>query len=93
MNSVRRPKLRVVPDNPAHYGVELVFENQPKTLSPQQAADLIGLKRMTIYDMHYRPHKYGVTHGTFMKVGKNVRVITEKLKEWLISQQGEKHEF
>lgn len=68
--------------------VEQLFENQPKLISPQTAADLLGFKRGTIYDMYYRPFKYDIRDPgqLFIKTGRPLKVVTDRLKDWLISR-------
>lgn len=69
-------------------GIQMLFENQPDHISPQEAAALIGFKRMTIYDMHARPHKYKIKRDQlFFKAGTKLRVFTKGLKGWLISRE------
>lgn len=69
-----------------------IFENQPKTISPEKAAELIGVKRSTIYDMHHRPWNYDIKspEALFFKNGRLLRIVTDKLEEWLISRSGGK---
>jgi predicted DNA-binding transcriptional regulator AlpA len=67
-------------------GLESIFENQPKILSPEQAALLIGSTRSTIYDMNYRPRKYGAPKEMFIKNGRRLLVRTDIFKQWFIER-------
>jgi hypothetical protein len=73
--------------------LDLVFENQPKLLSTDQAAVLVSLSRDTFYDMNYRPAKYGVPLGMFVKNGRKLLVVTDKLRDWFISRTEVNHEL
>lgn len=70
--------------------IKSIFENQPKTLSPERAAELIGYARATVYDMHLRPWNYKIKapNEMFFKNGRKLRVVTDKLEKWLISRGG-----
>lgn len=70
--------------------IKSIFENQPKTLNPEKAAELIGFERSTIYDMHARPWNYDIKSPDelFFKNGRLLRVVTDKLEKWLISRGG-----
>lgn len=69
---------------------DTLFENQPKLLSSDGAALLISCSRDTIYDMNYRPAKYGIPDGMFLKNGRKLLVRTDRLKNWFISRNGGK---
>jgi hypothetical protein len=63
-----------------------LFENQPKVLSPDMVAALIGIKRETVYDWNYRPEKYNIPAGMLIKFGKKLLVRTDFLETWFISR-------
>lgn len=63
-----------------------IFENQPKFLSTDSAAELVGSSRATVYDWKYRPEKYGIPKGMFITFGRKVLIRTDKFKEWFISR-------
>lgn len=62
------------------------FDSLNRILTPDQAASVIASTRSTIYDMHYRPSKYNVPEGMFLKNGRKLLVRTDKLKDWFISR-------
>lgn len=63
-----------------------IFENQPKFLSPKQAAELVGGSRDTVYDWQYRPEKYDIPKGMILKFGRKVLIRTDIFKKWFISR-------
>lgn len=63
-----------------------IFDNQPKLLSPEQAAGLVGGSRDTVYDWKYRPKKYDIPKGMFIKFGRKVLIRTDVFKKWFISR-------
>jgi hypothetical protein len=63
-----------------------IFDNQPKVIRPEIAAKLIDMAQETIYDMKYRPQKYGVRREMFLKRGSRLYLRTDILKEWFISR-------
>lgn len=63
-----------------------LFDNQPKLLSPEQAAEIIGSSRATVYDWHYRPTKYGIPEGMIIKFGRKVLIRTDLFKEWFLAR-------
>ena len=63
-----------------------IFDKQPKVLSPEQAAELIGSTRATVYDWHYRPTKYGIPDGMIIKFGRRLLVRTDLFKDWFLSR-------
>ena len=63
-----------------------IFENQPKFLSPEKAAELSSSSRVTVYDWKYRPEKYAIPNGMFVKFGRKVLIRTDIFKQWFISR-------
>ena len=66
--------------------LDALFENQPNTLTPEQAAAITHSSRVTVYDWHYRPEKYGIPKGMFLKFGRKLIIRTDMFKEWFISR-------
>jgi hypothetical protein len=66
--------------------LEQVFENQPKFLTPKALVALGMVARDTVYDWHYRPDKYGVPEGMFLKNGRKLLIRTDMFKKWFISR-------
>lgn len=63
-----------------------LFEGLPKLVSTKVAAETIGFKDASIYDMHYRPSAYGAKSEMFVKNGRKLLVRTDLLKRWFISR-------
>lgn len=67
-----------------------LFENLPKLLSPDKAAQVINKERATIYDMKLRPARYNISPEMkklmFFKDGNDVVVRTDVLKTWYIKR-------
>lgn len=63
-----------------------IFENQPKLLTPEQVAENYLVSRTTVYDWKYRPEKYAIPRGMFIKFGRKLFIRTDIFKEWFISR-------
>ena len=66
-------------------GVQL-FENLPELLTPEIAARALQTTRGTVYQWHYRPKKYDITDGLFLKLGRKLLIRREVLKTWVLSR-------
>lgn len=66
----------------------LLFENLPDLLTPELAARALHTTRGTVYQWHYRPQKYSVIDGMFLKLGRKLLIQREVLKTWVLSRNG-----
>ena len=64
----------------------LGFDNLPKLLTTKVVSSLFGYSINTIYDWKYRPKKYHIPRGLFLKVNQKLFIRSDILQEWIASQ-------
>lgn len=88
MRAVKQPvnSKKFDTDLPTGPNSDELFDNQPKFLSPEALAKLLGISQSTIYDWKYRPNKYGIPKGMFLKFGRRLLIRTDIFEKWFISR-------
>ncbi len=66
--------------------IDLLFENLPKILRPEQVASILNRKVETIYDWHYRQKQRKVPKELFLKFNRSLYLRSDILKQWIASQ-------
>lgn len=68
--------------------LDLLFDNLPELITPDQIAERGIASVKTTYDWKYRPRKYNTPNGLFApkrKASSPNKIYRDVLKEWLIS--------
>ena len=62
------------------------FSIESEFMTTNEVAMLTRASRETIYDWRYRPHKYGIPTGMFLKTGRKLLIRRRELMHWFLTR-------
>lgn len=65
---------------------EQFFENRENLLRPSEASAKFRIPVATLYDWRYRAREKGIPPGLFIKDGRNLKIRSDLLRQYLASR-------